>query len=131
MHHRAPSWNDLTSDDFLMEESLLEVGHGLTLLSCFVTPRHRMLESIGRENCANALQWYRDFDQTLARNIFAALGETSCIQICGRRIPSAWRILSRVKTLHVFSTKLEIENMRVLLDPRMSCALRQNDETFL
>ena len=73
----------------------------------------------------------REFSNVLSRNNSAVLREESCIQSSGRGIPGAWRVLSRVETLHVFGAELEVEHIRVLLDSAMSNALRQNDKAFL
>lgn len=93
-----------------------------------VMSQHAEEPSRRHRGCRNGIP---DFDKIPKRNISAALGGTSCIQSCSRRIPGTWRILLCVEAFHVFNAELEVEHIRVFLDPRMSNALGENHKAFL
>jgi hypothetical protein len=57
--------------------------------------------------------------------------EESFIQLCNSGIPCARLILPSLQTFHVFDAQLEIEDLRIFLDPGVSHALGQHHEALL
>ena len=67
----------------------------------------------------------------MVRNGREKEGESLLTQRRRRRIPSTRLIHSRLQRFHILGIKLEIEDLGILLDPRMRDAFGQNHKYLL